>query len=172
MSLLKSHPKIEVKPTTLDKSLTRAGWAIVAFNAVLVLLFYFDLPETIPTHFNWEGQVDGYGHKLSLWIIPFISALMYMGLGFLISKMRPHQMNYPVKVTEKNAPKLYATMLRMVTVMNLCFVIAFLITTAVILLKVKNLVDTVDVQLLIGLWVVNGLVPFYFIYKMFTLSDR
>ncbi|WP_222984868.1 DUF1648 domain-containing protein [Flagellimonas meishanensis] len=172
MKLFNDHPKIEVTPTATDKKLIKIGWLVVALNAGVVLLFYFDLPKTIPTHFNWEGQVDGYGHKLSLWIIPFISALMYMGLGFMITKMKPYQMNYPVKVTEKNAPKLYATALRMVTVMNLCFVIAFFITTTVILLKVKNLVDAVDVQLLIGLWILNGLVPFYFIYKMFTLSDR
>lgn len=171
MSWFKKNPVVEVKPTALDKKVIKAGWAVVALNIVLVLVFYFDLPETIPTHFNWEGQVDGYGHKLSLWVIPFISGIMYLSMGFLITKMKPHQINYPVEVTEKNAPKLYATALRMLAVMNLCFVIAFLITTVIILLQVKNVVDTVDVQLLIGLWIANGLVPFFFIYRMFTLSD-
>ena len=171
MSWLKNHPKIDIEPSPTDKMLMKLGWGMVLLNAALILFFYFDLPETIPTHFNRKGEVDGYGHKFSLWLIPFFSALMYMGLSFMITKMKPYQMNYPVKVTEKNAPKLYALALRMLTVMNLCFVTAFLITTAIILLQVKDVVDTVDVQLLIGLWVLNGLVPFYYIYKMFTLRD-
>ncbi|RDY60727.1 DUF1648 domain-containing protein [Flagellimonas nanhaiensis] len=171
MSLFKNQPKIEVKPTESDKKLIKAGWIIVAINILLVLYFYFDLPETIPTHFNWKGEVDGYGHKSTLWIIPVISAALYFGMGFMVTKMKPYNMNYPIKVTEKNAPKLYATGLRMLAVMNLCFVIAFLITTFVILLQIKEMVDTVDVQLLIGLWALNGLIPFYFIYKMYTLRN-
>ena len=171
MSWFKNHPKIEVEPSPTDKKLMKVGWGIVLLNAMVILLFYFDLPKTIPTHFNWQGEVDGYGHKFSLWLIPFFSALMYMGLSLMITKMKPYQINYPVKVTEKNAPKLYALAIRMVVVMNLCFVIAFLLTTVIILLQVKEVVDTVDVQLLIGLWVANGLVPFYYIYKMLTLRD-
>ncbi len=171
MNWFQKHPDIEVKPNSTDKLLIKIGWGVVLLNLLVILIFYFDLPKTIPTHFNWQGEVDGYGHKISLWLIPFFSVLMYMGLNLVITKMKPHQMNYPVKVTEKNADKLYAMAIRMLTVMNLCFVIAFFITSVIILLQVKELVDTVDVQLLIGLWIINGLIPFYYVYKMFTLRD-
>lgn len=143
---------------------------VVAFNVFLVLGVYFDLPENIPTHFNFQGQVDGYGHKSALWAIPMLSAGLYLAMGLLATKMKPWLMNYPVKVTEENAPKLYPLALRMLSMMNFCFVVAFLITTCIILLKIKEWVDVLDVQLLIGLWVLNGLLPLYYVYKMIVVA--
>ncbi|MEZ4811480.1 MAG: DUF1648 domain-containing protein [Allomuricauda sp.] len=170
MTWFKKHPKIDVKPSQVDQILYRAGWMVVAFNVFLVLGVYFDLPENIPTHFNFQGQVDGYGHKSALWAIPMLSAGLYLAMGLLATKMKPWLMNYPVKVTEENAPKLYPLALRMLSMMNFCFVVAFLITTCIILLKIKEWVDVLDVQLLIGLWVLNGLLPLYYVYKMIVVA--
>lgn len=169
MNWFKKHPRIEVKPSQADQLLYRAGWMVVAFNVFLVLGVYFDLPDTIPTHFNFQGQVDGYGHKSALWAIPMLSAGLYLAMGLIATKLKPWLMNYPVKVTEENAPKLYPLAFRMLAVMNFCFVMAFLITTGIILLKIKGWVDALDVQLLIGLWVLNGLIPLYFVYKMIVV---
>ncbi|MBO0321765.1 DUF1648 domain-containing protein [Muricauda sp. CAU 1633] len=166
MSWFKKHPRVEVKPSQADVLLYRAGWMVVAFNIFLVLGVYADLPETIPTHFNFLGRVDGYGHKSALWAIPMLSAGLYLALGLVATKLKPWLMNYPVKVTEENAPKLYSLALRMLAVMNFCFVMAFLMTTGIILLRIKGWIDAGDVQLLIGLWVLNGMVPLYYVYKM------
>ncbi|WP_190809598.1 DUF1648 domain-containing protein [Flagellimonas sp. S3867] len=168
MSIFSKNPKIEVKPTARDKNLVKLGWAIVALNILLVLVFYFDLPETIPTHFNLKGEADGHGHKSTLWIIPIISAALYFGLGFFVTKMKPYHMNYPVKVTEKNAPELYALGIRMIAVMNLASVIAFLLTTVILLLYIKGIVGTIDVQLLVGSWIIVGALPFLYIFKMYS----
>lgn len=169
MSWFKKHPRVEVKPSQADVLLYRAGWMVVAFNVFLVLGVYADLPETIPTHFNFLGRVDGYGHKSALWAIPMLSAGLYLALGLVATKLKPWLMNYPVKVTEENAPKLYSLALRMLAVMNFCFVMAFLMTTGIILLRIKGWIDAGDVQLLIGLWVLNGMVPLYYVYKMVTV---
>ncbi|WP_067029335.1 DUF1648 domain-containing protein [Allomuricauda sp. CP2A] len=169
MNWFKKHPRVEVKPSQADQLLYRAGWMVVAVNVFLVWGVYFDLPDTIPTHFNFQGQVDGYGHKSALWAIPMLSAGLYLALGLIATKLKPWLMNYPVKVTEENAPKLYPLAFRMLAVMNFCFVMAFLITTGIILLKIKGWVDALDVQLLIGLWVLNGLIPLYFVYKMIVV---
>ena len=107
MNWFKKHPRVEVKPSQADQLLYRAGWMVVAVNVFLVWGVYFDLPDTIPTHFNFQGQVDGYGHKSALWAIPMLSAGLYLALGLIATKLKPWLMNYPVKVTEENAPKLY-----------------------------------------------------------------
>ncbi|MEX0313756.1 MAG: DUF1648 domain-containing protein [Allomuricauda sp.] len=172
MSIFSKHPKIEVKPTTRDKNLVKLGWIIVALNVLLVLVFYFDLPETIPTHFNLKGEADGFGHKSTLWIIPIISTALYFGLGFFVTRMKPYNMNFPVKVTEKNAPELYALGIRMLAVMNLATVVAFLLTTLIFILHIKGVVGTLDVQLLLGSWIIVALLPFLYIYKMFTIPSR
>ncbi len=148
------------------------GWIIVALNYLLVLVFYFDLPDTIPTHFNLQGEVDDYGHKSVLWIIPILSSALYFGMGFFVTHMKPSNINYPIKVTEKNAPQLYSIGIRMLVVINLATVVAFLLTTFAIVFKVKGILDTLDVPMLIGIWIVAGLVPFYFLYKMYTVSRQ
>lgn len=148
------------------------GWIIVALNYLLVLVFYFDLPDTIPTHFNLQGEADDYGHKSTLWIIPILSTALYFGMGFFVTHMKPSNINYPIKVTEKNAPRLYTMGLRMLVVINLATVVAFLLTTFAIVFKVKGILDTLDVPMLIGIWIVAGLVPFYFLYKMYTVSRQ
>ena len=170
MSLFKKNPKIEVKPSALDKKLYFAGWFVVALNILAVLYFYFDLPDTIPTHFNLEGRVDGYGHKSTLLAIPMLSAGLYLALGLMATKMKPWHMNYPVRVTAENAPKLYPIARRMLIVINLCFVIAFLITTVIILFNILGWVHALDIKALIGLWILNGLLPLYYVYKMFKVA--
>ncbi|MGW9687185.1 DUF1648 domain-containing protein [Flagellimonas sp. 2504JD1-5] len=171
MSIFSKKPKIEVKPNGTDIKLVKLGWAIVALNVLLVLVFYFDLPETIPTHFNLKGEADGYGHKSTLWIIPILSATLYFGLSFFVTKMKPYHMNFPVKVTEKNAPELYALGIRMIAVMNLASVVAFLLTTIILLFHIKEIVDTIDVQLLVGSWIIVALLPFIYFYKMATVHE-
>ncbi|MFD2101602.1 DUF1648 domain-containing protein [Flagellimonas iocasae] len=172
MSLLRKNPKIEVKPSPLDKKLFMAGWFVVILNAILVLKFYFDLPETIPTHFNLQGRVDGYGHKSTLWAIPMLSAGLYLAMGLMATKMKPWHMNYPVRVTTENAPKLYPIARRMLIVMNLCFVVAFLITTVIILFNILGWVHALDIKALIALWVLNGLLPLYYVFKMYRVAKR
>ncbi|RYC53567.1 DUF1648 domain-containing protein [Flagellimonas olearia] len=172
MSLFTKNPRVDIKASHIDQKLHRAGWMVVAFNTVLVLAVYMDLPETIPTHFNFQGEVDGYGHKSTLWVIPILSAVLHLFMGLVVMKLKPWLMNYPVKVTEENAPKLYPLALRMLAVMNFCFVIGFLITTGIILLKLKGWVDTLEVKLLIALWVFNGFLPLYYAYRMVVVARK
>lgn len=172
MNILRKKPKIEVKPTATDKKLILIGWGVVTLNFIVVLMFYFDLPETIPVHFNLKGEINGFGSKSILWTIPAISAALYLITSILALKLKPYYMNYPVKVTEKNAKELYALGIRMLAVMNLTTVIIFLLTTMIFILKINGIVDTIDVKTLIGLWIAIALLPFIYTFKMFTVSKQ
>lgn len=46
---------------------------------------YTGLPETVPTHWNMEGQIDNWGSKSMLWIIPFVTGF----LGYLLMSLAP-----------------------------------------------------------------------------------
>jgi uncharacterized membrane protein len=46
---------------------------------------YADLPETVPTHWNIEGQIDDWGSKSMLWLIPFVTGF----LGYLLMSIAP-----------------------------------------------------------------------------------
>lgn len=63
---------------------------------------YAGMPEQIPTHYNGLGEVDGWGSKTSLWIVPGASALTY-GLLTLVAFF-PGAWNYPGKIPAENLP--------------------------------------------------------------------
>lgn len=44
----------------------------------LPLARYGNLPETIPTHFNFMGEADGWGPPSALWRLSVIAALFYI----------------------------------------------------------------------------------------------
>jgi uncharacterized membrane protein len=62
---------------------------IVALPFLYLGYIYTDLPETVPTHWNGNGEIDDWGSKSTLWIIPFLfPALMYL-LMSVIPKIDP-----------------------------------------------------------------------------------
>ncbi len=116
-------PKLEVATDSFDHFLT--GVALLCILLMLGLnLYYYDLiPERIPTHFNAAGKPDGYGGKITLWLLFGLSILVFVILNF--AGRHPHLGNYSVPITEENAPRQYQNMQRMsrtlCAVLCLCF---------------------------------------------------
>lgn len=46
---------------------------------------YAGLPETVPTHWNLQGEIDGWGSKSMLWILPFATGF----LGYVLMSLAP-----------------------------------------------------------------------------------
>lgn len=67
---------------------------LILFTSILILLpslvgcvFWNQLPEEIPTHFNLLGQADGYNHKMSaIFGLPTLMLLMHWLLLFIMIK--------------------------------------------------------------------------------------
>ena len=78
---------------------------LVLFTSILILLpslvgcvFWNQLPEEIPTHFNLLGQADGYNHKMSaIFGLPTLMLLMHWLLLFLMIKA-PKSSNISSKI--------------------------------------------------------------------------
>ena len=50
---------------------------IIAILPVLYLAYiYGDLPATVPIHWNAQGEIDGYGDKSTLWLVPFMMSVL------------------------------------------------------------------------------------------------
>lgn len=145
---------------------------MVISNFILVIAFYFKLPETIPTHFNLKGEADGFGSKSTLWVLPIISALTYLLMSTIITKMKPWNFNYPTKVTKKNAPKLYAMCLQMMVWLNFGIAIMFLMITLEILLKAIQFEVFRLGWAFIPLISAIVLFPFWYIFKMFKVPKE
>lgn len=54
---------------------------------LMLVYFYPQLPERIPIHWNWKGEVDGWAHKsfTSVFVVPVMTLYM-QGLLFLVKR--------------------------------------------------------------------------------------
>lgn len=76
----------------LKKELPLLLMIIAAF--AISIYFYPMLPDRIPTHWNFKGEIDGYSGKLSgAYMLPVMNLVMY-GLFLLLPALDPRRENY------------------------------------------------------------------------------
>jgi uncharacterized membrane protein len=140
--------------------------AIVALvsQGVYALFIYPTLPQTIPIHFGLDGRANNYGGRE--WIFfPFAVALALYILLTVISRF-PQAFNYPWRVTEANAPRLYGVSRRMVVWLKAEMVLLFAYITWAIVRYTTVAPGPFDLGFVaIALLVVFGTVG-YFVYQM------
>ncbi len=90
---------------------------------IFALVIYPDLPNTIPIHFNSQGEVDGWGNKATIFLMPAIALLLFVPLYFL--SKAPHVFNYPMTITEENAKRIYPVSRLFMTILNFECVLIF-----------------------------------------------
>jgi len=109
------------KRTTYDKILEVVVIAVLLW-AFCPLLFYnsIDSNAVFPTHYNIAGEVDGWGGRSFLWILPLIGLALYIGLS--IAQKYPRILNYPRQVTEQNADYLHKMGVQLIRHIKVIFV--------------------------------------------------
>ncbi|MFS4417006.1 DUF1648 domain-containing protein [Maribacter sp. 2307ULW6-5] len=170
--MFRKQPKIDIEENPMDQALVKLGWWLVLFHFVLAGVLYATAPETVPTHFNMEGKPTNFGHKANLWVLPVLNAVLYYFLLKLSTQMKPWHYNYPVKVTDANAPKLYAMARRMMVVISLGTVLLlFFLTFQTALQSLYQIGNAL--QYLLPIYAVTlCLYPFYIAFKMFKLPKE
>ena len=126
-----SRPLIKI---TKDKTdwildvLTAIGFI---FIWIYSFIYFSKLPETIPTHFNIKGEIDDYGSKYTLFILPMVVTFVFVLFRILYNY--PHKFNYIVKITEEKAEKQYRLALRVMRIilMNIVILFGFIVTKVV-----------------------------------------
>ena len=92
---------MKIKLDTSDKFFEVISLLFLLANILIVALSISTLPDTIPTHFNFDGEPNDYGSKKELWIIPAVACFIYMLTGLLNSY--PHLYNYPSQKNDKES---------------------------------------------------------------------
>ncbi len=100
-----NRPKIKVELTPSEKTVEWLSWVILFSLWVLPLMYIARLPDAIPIHFALSGHADKFGSKYMIFIMPAIATLVFM-LLYIIARY-PESLNYPIPITEDNAPRLY-----------------------------------------------------------------
>lgn len=121
------RPKINVPLEGLDIILDMLSATLLILLIAYTVISYSELPDTIPSHFNAKGEVDGYSGKSMLWLLPAIGFVLFVGL-YILNKF-PHMHNYMVNITEENALKNYRFSTRIVRFTNLFLMLTFGIIT-------------------------------------------
>jgi uncharacterized membrane protein len=75
----------------MDKLLELIGIFALVFLIGMPLLFYTDLPDSIPRHFGFDGEPDKFGSKSVIWWVTGIGVAMYTALFVLERSLRKHK---------------------------------------------------------------------------------
>ena len=121
------RPKITLELTKTDKIIEISGFLTLAILWLLVAYNYADMPAIIPTHYNALGEADGFGNNKSIFSLPVVATVLFVGMTFL--NKHPHIFNYSTSITIENAPQQYANATKMIRFMKLSIVLIFSILT-------------------------------------------
>ena len=100
-----------MKKQPLDRWMNRLSLLMLAGTAVFLAACWHRIPARVPMHFNSVGEIDRWGARAELLILPVISWLMY---GLLtVAEQFPGAWNTGVKVTAVNRERVYALLAHM-----------------------------------------------------------
>lgn len=119
---LQDRPIIKIKKSRFEIMLDIFG--ILSFLSIGAYCIYIwpSLPDRVPMHYDMSGNIDGWGGKGSILIMPIIGGLMWILLTIL--ERFPHIHNYS-GLTEENVERLYKNSRLLVNVMKNEMMIAF-----------------------------------------------
>lgn len=108
--------KLDIPKTMFERLMD--GAAIGAFVWIVAYLVsaWGILPEQIPAHFNGAGEVDRWGSKWTLVMLPIIAGLLWIGMTIL--EKYPHKHNYMVELHERNIEFQYRNSRMMLNVLK------------------------------------------------------
>ncbi|EGQ26347.1 hypothetical protein HMPREF9372_1627 [Sporosarcina newyorkensis 2681] len=85
-------PKMDIPKPGVAKVFDLLTVALFAAGLAYLLLHWNRLPDQIPAHFGANGEVDRWGSKFELFILPAIALFLWIGLSVL--EKYPHLYNY------------------------------------------------------------------------------
>lgn len=166
---METRPKIKIELTATEKVLELAGWILIAAVWLLTITNYNDLPEIIPVHYNGAGQADGFGEKSTIWTLPLIATILFVGMTVL--NKFPHIFNYPVKITKENALSQYIGATRLMRYLKLIIVALLGFITFKTIQSTHEQAEGVGIYLL-PLTIALTIIPLiYFVAKSFKTQE-
>lgn len=132
----KTRPKLKIEQTPLDILLEVFSFISLFYLFYYVFTNYSILPEQIPMHFNSSGEIDDFGSKSNIFLLPVIALGIYTLLT-IINKF-PHTFNYLTEITNKNAYVQYKLATRMIRFLKLDIILIFTFITFQIIREAKT----------------------------------
>ena len=145
------------------KTLEIVTFILLLAQIVYTAVLYPQLPSKIPSHFNLEGQIDGWSGKGSIIILVIVNVALYILLT--VTMFFPRLWNMPVKITDKNKGIVFNYTINMVLLDKLILVMSFSYITYCSISATK-----------MGWWFTSVMlvgvlgVTFYYTFKLFLVK--
>ncbi|WP_422859888.1 DUF1648 domain-containing protein [Flagellimonas sp. S174] len=97
--------------------------SVLVVNWLILLNVFDSLPETVATHINIQGEVDGYGNKVNLIYGLLVNTGLLAIIFFLIKN--PKYANYPLEINDSNRKAAYLKMQYFLSVLSIITSLAF-----------------------------------------------
>ena len=149
------------KPITLSDRILEL---VAAARAVLLLILtgvvYSQAPETVPTHFNFSGDADGWGGKDFYWIL---AAIMLVGMIICASAAYNRKLvNLPIRLKEPVFYRQIGLISRMCRIMTITFGFIWLAVLLAMSASFIGMPEDVSVALIpLSVVLMLGVVMFY-----------
>ena len=119
----KERPKIHIPKTNSERIWDVIGYSCYLGSLIFLIYIWGDLPDQVPAHFNAKGEVDRWGSKQVLLILPIIGAFLAVLMQF-IEKI-PQSHNYPQRLNKENAQEFYLNSRKMTNQLKAICLIVF-----------------------------------------------
>jgi uncharacterized membrane protein len=111
------------KYTTMQIVIEASALVILLSVFAYVITNWNTIPEQIPSHFNFHGQIDSWSSKSFIFFPVLVSLFLYLMLT--VVSFFPSMWNMPVKITEENWERAYHYTRYMITILKLELVSVF-----------------------------------------------
>ena len=118
---------MKIKDNIFDKVMEGVCLACVLGVTLYLIFGWSKIPEQIPMHYDWAGNIDRWGSRSELIIMPIMLWFMY-GLMTVVGKF-PQLWNTGVTVTEENRFRVYRTVKYMLETIKLIVILDFVYLT-------------------------------------------
>ena len=106
----------------LDKLMNRLSLLVLVGTVVFLAGYWKQIPAEVPMHYA-AGEIDRWGSRAELLILPVIAWLLY-GLLTVVEQF-PSAWNTGVKVTAENREQVYALLGHMLSTLKLLVMVMF-----------------------------------------------
>jgi len=140
------RPILKLPKTKFEKLWDYIGCGIFMLSILYIFIMWGEIPEEVPRHFNGAGEVDRWGTKIELFILPFIGVFLWILLSLL--EKAPHMHNYPARLNENNVKAFYLNSRKTLNeIKNLCLIIFAVISFQMVRIAIGE-VETIGWWLL------------------------
>lgn len=123
MGSSKERPKLDIPRTRVEWVWDILGYTAFIGIIILLIIIWGKLPEEVPAHYNAKGEVDRWGSKWELTILPLVSFFQLIFIQAL--EHFPEIHNYPKRFNESNAKAFYLNSRKMINQMKNTVLIVF-----------------------------------------------